>query len=94
MLSLVLERLGGQPVVNLFLAAFKPATLMLAPQTFQPVALGKADAVQDSPRIRDPNRRCAPVSLGVWLKAFQKASCSSGVITRTAPRAASTSRRA
>lgn len=94
MFSLVLECFGGEPVVNLVFAGAKQATRVLAPQMLQTVALGKADAVQDSPRIREPRRRCALVSFGVWFKAFQKANCSSGVKTRVFSRAASTSRRA
>ena len=55
-----------------------PATKRLYAQTG-----GKRDAAHAWPRISEPSRRCAGVSLGRALSAFQKESCSSGVMAIT-----------
>src|SRR5262249_40155509 len=80
---LVLQRLGGQPIVHRDLAAPEGPARVVPTERFESEAVRKPDRVHDAPRMAAPSRRCASVNLGGALKACQNASCSSGVSART-----------
>src|SRR5262249_50985302 len=91
---LVLQGLGGQPIIDLLLAAPESTAWVSPPQHFEPVTCGEADAAHDSPRMTAPSSRWAGVSFGVSLSAFQSTSCSSGDNVIVCSLEARTSRRA
>ena len=66
--------------IDLLLATAEAAAGAVAAEVFQLVAIGEMDAAHDSPRISEPRRRCASVSLTGACRAFQKANCSSAVL--------------
>src|SRR6266571_8944420 len=94
MLLLILQRPGGQPVINGRLATMKCLAGMFAAKRYEMEAGGETNLVHASPRIQAARRRCFLVNRGASFKASQKASCSSGVKVRVCSRAALTSRRA
>jgi hypothetical protein len=64
-LFLMLESLGCQPIIDSCFAALKRPARMAGLEIQEPVARGKLHAIQDSPRMSEPRRRCAAVSFGV-----------------------------
>lgn len=91
-LALMLKRLAAEPVIDQLDTAVELPPGMAFLQGLEPITLRKSRPCHDSPRIVAPSCFWANVSGGDCCRAFQKASCSSGLRTRVASRADATSR--